>query len=99
MEDNLAHMQTRHSFFVAAQEFCTDLQGLFKYLGEKVNKGLLCLYCENAGTKGFHSREALQDHMTAKGHCFMLAESFDEYKRFYDFSSQFQELEAYCAQF
>lgn len=35
--------------------------------------------------------------MIAKGHCFMLSDSFDEYKRFYDFSKHFEELQAYCA--
>lgn len=59
VDDNLAHMMKKHSFFVAAQEYCTNVAGLLKYLGNKINKGLMCLYCENAGTKGFHTREAL----------------------------------------
>lgn len=88
VEENLEHMQKKHSFFISSEEQCIDKQGLLKHLGEKINKGLMCLYCENAGGKGFKNRQALQDHMIDKGHCFMNTESYDEYMKFYDFSSQ-----------
>ena len=89
-------MLKKHSFFISSAEQCTDLTGLMKYLGEKVQKQLICLDCNNEGTRGFQSAEALQDHMMDKGHCFMNSDSYEEYDQYYDFSSQFQALEDYC---
>lgn len=36
---NLKHMSIAHSFFVPDVEYCIDIQGLMRYLGEKINKG------------------------------------------------------------
>ena len=49
-------MKKRHSFFISAEEQCENKEGLLKYLGDKINKGLMCLYCENVGTRGFKNR-------------------------------------------
>lgn len=87
-------MKNIHSFFISEQEYCTNKEGLLKYLAEKINKGLLCLYCENKGTKDFKTAASLKDHMIDKGHCFMNTDYFDEYSDFYDFSEQLKELEA-----
>lgn len=37
---NLEHMTVVHSFFIPDIEFCTDLEGLLRYLGEKISEGL-----------------------------------------------------------
>lgn len=36
---NLEHMVSFHSFFIPDIEYCIDVEGLLKYLGEKVEKG------------------------------------------------------------
>ena len=33
-------MKNVHSFFISEEEFCTNKEGLLKYLAEKINKGL-----------------------------------------------------------
>lgn len=37
---NLKHMTEAHSFFVPDVEYCSDIQGLLHYLGEKINEGI-----------------------------------------------------------
>ena len=50
----------------------------------------MCITCENKGAKDFASGEAVRKHMVDKGHCFMkTSEGYEEYEKFYDFSSQF----------
>ncbi len=56
-------MKKVHSFFISEEKCCKDVEGLIKYLAEKINIGILCLYCENKGTKDFKSSEALKNHM------------------------------------
>lgn len=63
------------------------MEGLIRYLAEKINVGLLCIYCENKKTKDFKSPQAVRKHMIDKGHCFMNTDHFDEYEEYYDFSS------------
>lgn len=36
---NLEHMTIVHSFFIPDIEYCTDLTGLLRYLGEKISEG------------------------------------------------------------
>ena len=86
-------MKQVHSFFISEEDFCVNKEGLLRYLAEKINKGLLCLYCENKGTKDFKTASSLKDHMMDKGHCFMNTDYFDEYNDFYDFSEQMKELD------
>ena len=63
LKRNLKHMQSSHSFFIAEEKFLINLDGLLKYLAEKIQIGLLCLYCDNKGTKGFKIGTAVQNHM------------------------------------
>ena len=86
-------MSSSHSFFISEEKYLINLEGLLKYLAEKINLGFLCIYCDNQGTKGFKTGSAVQNHMLDKCHCFMNTEYFDEYEDFFDFSSQFEELE------
>lgn len=36
---NLEHMTIVHSFFIPDIEYCTDMMGLLRYLGEKISEG------------------------------------------------------------
>ena len=54
-----------HGFYVPYVEYATDLGGLLRYLQEKVYVGNVALL----SGKQFHSLEAVQAHMRAKGQC------------------------------
>jgi hypothetical protein len=45
-----------------------------KYLAEKINTGLMCIECDNKGTKDKKTPEAVRQHMVDKAHCFMSTE-------------------------
>ena len=93
-EDNMRHMTKSHSFFIPDLQYVTDLEALIGYLGEKVGLGKVCLYCNSKG-KEFHSIEAVQKHMTDKGHCKIFYEGDDilEFSDFYDFTSSYPDAE------
>jgi len=81
LHDNLSYMAKTHGFYVPHLEFCSDLPGLIGYLQEKVYIGNVAL---RTG-KQFHSAEAVQAHMRAKGQCsFQLEGNEDEFAPFYD---------------
>lgn len=42
---NLEHMTVTHSFFIPDIEFCSDITGLLRYLGEKVSEGKFFCVC------------------------------------------------------
>ncbi|KAI1287655.1 Zinc finger protein [Halotydeus destructor] len=93
LEENLQHMTIDHSFFLPDAEYLHDLEGLIKYLGEKVGAGYRCLWCCETG-RGFRSVNAVQRHMADKGHCKMRLEPGDtllEYSDFYDYSPSHPE--------
>lgn len=46
---NLKHMSSAHSFFIADPEYCIDIKGLLKYLGEKIYAGYMCIWCNETG--------------------------------------------------
>lgn len=86
---NLHHMTEAHTFFIPDVEYCVDIEGLLRYLGEKITQGksvvsvfsiltifyagYMCLWCNDKG-KTFHSADAARKHMLDKGHCKMLHE-------------------------
>jgi pre-60S factor REI1 len=37
--ENVRHMSVAHSFFIPDAEYCVDVEGLFRYLGDKVCQG------------------------------------------------------------
>ncbi len=92
LEKSLLHMMEKHSFFLQDAEFLVDAEGLMTYLGEKVGRGLMCLWC-NVRSRSFTSLDAVRKHMKDKGHCKLNHESveFVEYAKFYDFSSTYPE--------
>ena len=50
---NLEHMTTLHSFFIPDIEYCMDVYGLLKYLGEKVSEGKVVVVKLVVVVKGF----------------------------------------------
>ncbi|XP_037825875.1 zinc finger protein 622 [Lucilia sericata] len=90
--DNLKHMSETHSFFIPDLEYCTDLEGLLNYLGEKVAVYFICLLCNDRG-KTFYTLDAVRKHMLDKGHCQMLHEglALAEYADYYDYSSSYPD--------
>ncbi|XP_034559053.1 zinc finger protein 622 isoform X2 [Notolabrus celidotus] len=89
---NIAHMTKVHGFYIPDVEFLVDLRGLVRYLGEKVGAGNVCLWCNEKG-RSFYSAEAVQSHMTDKGHCKLFAEGDAalEFADFYDFRSSYPD--------
>jgi len=57
-------MTSEHSFFIPDIEYLIDIEGLIKYLGEKISIANVCLYCNERG-KAFYSLEAVQKHMVS----------------------------------
>lgn len=74
MEENLAHMTDKHSFFIPDVEFLVDLRGLVDYLGQKVAVENMCLYCNGKG-RSFHSIDSVRDHMVRVFYFFVYANS------------------------
>jgi len=59
LESNLHHMSQEHSFFIPDLEYCSDVDGLIEYLGEKVGEGMVCLWCNGKG-KQFYDVKSIQ---------------------------------------
>jgi len=92
IKKNLDHMQAKHSFFIPAIEYVCDLNGLLHYLAEKIQVGLLCIFCDNKGCKAFKTGQAVQGHMTDKGHCMMATlDNEEEFVDYYDFTATYPE--------
>ncbi|EDV99902.1 zinc finger protein 622 [Drosophila grimshawi] len=90
--ENLKHMSLTHSFFIPDTDYCTDIEGLLYYLGEKVANYFICLWCNDRG-KTFYSLDAVRKHMVDKGHCQMLHEgvALAEYAEYYDYSASYPD--------
>uniref|UniRef100_A0A2K5CGH4 Cytoplasmic 60S subunit biogenesis factor ZNF622 n=1 Tax=Aotus nancymaae TaxID=37293 RepID=A0A2K5CGH4_AOTNA len=88
----VAHMTKVHSCFIPDIEYLSDIKGLFKYLGEKVGVGKICLWCNEKG-KSFYSTEAVQAHVNDKSHCklFTDGDAALEFANFYDFRSSYPD--------
>ncbi|KAI1299681.1 hypothetical protein EDD11_006443 [Mortierella claussenii] len=92
-ESNVEHMTKKHGFFIPDIEYLVDLEGLIKYLGEKVSVGNICLYCNGKGRQ-IRSLEAVRKHMVDKGHCKIPYDTESEMMEivdFYDFRSSYPE--------
>ncbi|KAI8621834.1 C2H2 type zinc-finger-domain-containing protein [Chytriomyces sp. MP71] len=92
VEENVDHMAKVHSFFVPDLEYLVDMEGLLRYLGEKISVGNVCIFCNGKG-RALHSLEAVRKHMIDKGHCKIEYENGGELEvgDFYDFSSTWQD--------
>lgn len=90
VQENVDHMYAKHGIFVPEQLFLVDLEGLVKYLGEKIGLGNVCLVCSYQG----RNVEAVREHMNVKRHMRIPYESEDEkleISEFYDFSSTYDK--------
>jgi len=89
---NVKHMSIEHSFFIPDAEFCIDIEGLLTYLGEKIFKDYICIWCNDRG-RTFYSLNGARKHMIDKGHCRMMHEgaALAEYVDFYDYSSSYPD--------
>lgn len=95
IQNCIVHMHKKHGFFIPDIEYLKDPKGLLTYLGLKVKRDLLCLYC-NERCHPFSSLEAVRKHMEAKGHCKVrYGDGGDdeevELEEFYDYSSSYMD--------
>ncbi|KAG2259099.1 hypothetical protein Bca52824_078393 [Brassica carinata] len=85
------HMHKFHGFFIPDIEYLKDPKGFLTYVGLKVKRDFICLYC-NELCHPFSSLEAVRKHMEAKSHCKVHYgdggdEEDAELEEFYDYSS------------
>ncbi|GKU87512.1 hypothetical protein SLEP1_g1904 [Rubroshorea leprosula] len=95
LETCMIHMHKQHGFFIPDIEYLKDPEGLLTYLGLKVKRDFMCLYC-NDRCHPFSSLEAVRKHMAAKGHCKVhYGDGGDdeeaELEEFYDYSSSYMD--------
>ncbi|KAK9741623.1 hypothetical protein RND81_03G118000 [Saponaria officinalis] len=95
LETCMVHMHKKHGFFIPDIEYLKDPKGLLTYLGIKVKRDFLCLYC-NERCHPFSSLEAVRKHMEAKSHCKVRYGDGDddeevELEDFYDYSSSYMD--------
>lgn len=93
IESCMVHMHKHHGFFIPDIEYLKDPKGLLTYLGLKVKRDFMCLYC-NDRCQPFNSLEAVRKHMVAKSHCKVHYgdggdEEEAELEEFYDYSSSY----------
>ncbi|XP_058067977.1 cytoplasmic 60S subunit biogenesis factor REI1 homolog 1-like [Magnolia sinica] len=93
IESCMVHMHKQHGFFIPDVEYLKDPEGLLTYVGLKVKRDFMCLYC-NDRCQPFLSLEAVRKHMIAKGHCKVrYGDGGDdeeaELEEFYDYSSSY----------
>ncbi|KAI9858720.1 MAG: hypothetical protein M1813_007352 [Trichoglossum hirsutum] len=89
---NVSHMGKIHGMFIPERAYLIDLEGLIKYLAEKVIQYHECLYCGKVKS----TTVGLQTHMRDKGHCmiaFDTEEQMIEVGQFYDFRSTYSDSE------
>ncbi|KAK6507926.1 hypothetical protein TWF481_006347 [Arthrobotrys musiformis] len=88
LQQNLAHMSKLHGLFIPEQPYLVNLEGLIRYLGQKILIGHTCLYCNKP--KG--GLDGIRTHMRDKGHCMIAFETeaeMLEIGEFYDFRSTY----------
>ncbi|KAK4760060.1 hypothetical protein SAY87_023191 [Trapa incisa] len=95
IERCMIHMHKQHGFFIPDVEYLKDAKGLLTYLGLKVKRDYVCLYC-NERCHPFSSLEAVRKHMDAKSHCKVHygdggEDEEGELEEFYDYSNSFMD--------
>ncbi|KAL9258823.1 Cytoplasmic 60S subunit biogenesis factor REI1 homolog 1-like protein [Drosera capensis] len=95
IESCMVHLHKKHGFFIPDIEYLKDARGLLTYMGIKVKRDYLCLYC-NERCHPFSSLEAVRKHMDAKGHCRVRygdggEDEEAELEDFYDYSSSYMD--------
>ncbi|KAK6915357.1 Zinc finger, double-stranded RNA binding [Dillenia turbinata] len=97
IESCMVHMHKQHGFFIPDVEYLKDPKGLLTFLGLKVRRDFMCLYC-NDRCHPFISLEAVRKHMEAKSHCKVhYGDGGDEEEAdledFYDYSSSYVDMD------
>jgi pre-60S factor REI1 len=89
IENLLAHMHTKHSFYIPDLDSLQDLPGLLRYLADKVAVWHVCLTCGGPSRQPFASLAACRAHMLDKGHTGIRYDDdgSSELASFYDYSS------------
>lgn len=88
LDHNLAHMSKTHGLHIALTDLLVDTESLLAYFHLVISSYHECLYC---GTQR-NTRQAVQQHMTAKGHCkYDITDKDSEFRDFYEFSSSESE--------
>lgn len=90
IETNIKHMFVKHGLYIPERKYLVDLEGLIRYLGEKIGLGNICLCCGYQGK----NIEAVREHMLIKRHMKLPYEKEDEkleVSEFYDFSSTYDD--------
>lgn len=95
LEKCMVHMYKKHGLFIPDIEYLKDPEGLLTYLGLKVKRDFLCLYC-NERCQPFSSLEGVRKHMEAKSHCKIHYGDGGDYEEgelddFYDYSSSYMD--------
>jgi pre-60S factor REI1 len=84
LDHNLEHMSKIHGLHIVTSNLLVDIESLLAYFNLVISSYHECLYC---GTQR-STRQAVQQHMTAKGHCkYDLTAKDAEFREFYDLSS------------
>lgn len=97
IESCMVHMHKQHGFFIPDVEYLSDPTGLLTYLGLRVKRDFMCLYC-NERCHAFNSLEAVRKHMVAKSHCKVHygdggEDEEAELEEFYDYSSSYVDVD------
>lgn len=90
VESSIQHMFVMHGLYIPERKYLVDVEGLIKYLGEKIGLGNICLCCSYQGK----NIEAVREHMLNKRHMRLPYETEDEkleVSEFYDFSSTYDD--------
>lgn len=85
LEDNLAHMSLKHSFFIPYVEWVSDWRGLMTHLCGRIIEKHQCFTCG----KLFRTASAVQGHMSDSGHTRINLddeELIESLEPFFDFS-------------
>lgn len=92
VEDCVQYMGIEFGFFLPDIEYLCNLEGLLRYLNEKVKVGGVCLYCQQQCKPGLPT----QHHMLSKSHCKIAYENGidgEEFEDFYDFTASYEDLD------
>lgn len=92
LDHNLEHMSKVHGLHIVTSNLLVDVESLLAYFNLVISSYHECLYC---GTQR-NTRQAVQQHMTAKGHCkYDLTAKDAEFRDFYNLSSLEAEEESH----
>uniref|UniRef100_A0A3B0NAY6 C2H2 type zinc-finger (2 copies), putative n=1 Tax=Theileria annulata TaxID=5874 RepID=A0A3B0NAY6_THEAN len=88
INDNVSYMEKHYTFFLPEKEYISDLEGLLRYLHNKIYHENKCLYCH----KSFLDHYATLHHMVDKQHHKINDDHFHEISSFYDFIDSYVSL-------